>query len=181
MGEPAAEISAEELSARWPALMQDMKERRQAPAAAVFEEARVEGFGDGLLELAFPKELAIYAKLASDTRHVEALQESLQRNFGVKPRLESRVSDGSTGPEEDAAEHPRSNVTAPPENAPPPESGTKSPDRTVEPPIETGDPGDPEDPGPAENGGADDTIGSEQEALALAREWFGSSNENGGS
>jgi hypothetical protein len=33
----------------------------------------------------------------------------------------------------------------------------------------------------AEAGGDDDTIRSEQEAFALMRERFGSSNENGGS
>ena len=77
--------------------MQDMKERRQAPAAAVFEEARVESFGDGILELAFPKDLAIYAKLASDDRHTEALQDAMERNLGVKPRLECRVGDSEPG------------------------------------------------------------------------------------
>ena len=33
-GEPDGAVSAETLAARWPALMQDMKDRRQAPAAA---------------------------------------------------------------------------------------------------------------------------------------------------
>ena len=42
-------------------------------------------------------------------------------------------------------------------------------------------PQSPENGGRAGAAGDDDTIGSEQEAFALAREWFGSSNENGGS
>ena len=190
-GEPEEAVSAGVLAARWPALMQDMKDRRLAPAAAVFEEARVESLSDGLLELVFPKDLAIYVKLASDTRHTEALQEALQRNFGIKPRLESRAGDGETDAEE--------RVATPRDEAPPdePERSVQSREAVVqeenltpEPemknagPVVESSPGtrEPiEEPGAVEASGADDTIGSEQEAFALAREWFGSSNENGGS
>ncbi|HZY64908.1 MAG TPA: DNA polymerase III subunit gamma/tau [Rubrobacteraceae bacterium] len=188
-GKPVGAVSAESLAARWPALIQDMKDRRQAPAAAVFEEARVEDFSDGVLEIAFPKELAIYAKLASDPRHTEALQEALERNLGIKPRLESRVGDGQAGAEEkpaplnaepfeepeQASQSAKSSDMQGAPSQPEPEKGKGS---AAEPP-ETSEL--PEDRGTTETGGGDDTIRSEQEAFALAREWFGSSNKNGGS
>ncbi len=191
VGKSEEVISVGTLVARWPALMQDMKDRRQAPAAAVFEEAQVESFGDGFLELVFPKDLAIYAKLASDARHTEALQEALERNLGVKPRLESRVGDGEAGVKETPPPPKAEENQAEPEQSmqsreavvqkdiPMPEPETKKVKPAAEPTPEAYEP--PEDGGADEAGGADDTIGSEQEAFALAREWFGTSNENGGS
>ncbi|MGB3632609.1 MAG: DNA polymerase III subunit gamma/tau [Rubrobacteraceae bacterium] len=190
-GEPDEAVGVGTLVARWPALMQDMKDRRQAPAAAVFEEARVESFSDGLLELVFPKDLAIYAKLASDARHTGAIQEALGRSFGVKPRLECRVGDGEAGAAErpvlleDEAPHDEPEQSMPGreavvlEDTPAPEPEMKNSEPAVEPSQEVHEV--PEDPEAGEAGGANDTIGSEQEAFALAREWFGTSNKNGGS
>jgi hypothetical protein len=172
--------------------MQDMKDLRQAPAAAVFEEARVESFGDGILELSFPKELAIYAKLASDTRHTESLQDALERNFGIKPRLESRVGEGDAGsnketlpppeaaaPAEEPVREESGNVPGTQEASSVLETRVQEAGPEVEPAPEVPQP--PEDGGTTEAGGGDDTIGSEQEAFALAREWFGTSDKNGGS
>ena len=191
---PESSISTGTLSARWPALIQDMKDRRQAPAAAVFEEARVEGFDGGVLELAFPKDLAIYAKLASDTRHVEALQEALDRNFGVKPRLESRV--GEPGNKQEMPPPPTPETPGVPFEEPEPEPPNEETSDEQEPePVPEAPAGEavseeeavPDGARPsgnggmAEAGGGDDTIRSEQEAFALAREWFESPNENGGS
>jgi DNA polymerase-3 subunit gamma/tau len=85
-----------DLGAQWGALMQDLRDRRQAPAAAVYEEARVEGFDGTVLELAFPDELAIYVKLARDDRHADPLREAIARRFGVSPRIECRVADGTS-------------------------------------------------------------------------------------
>jgi DNA polymerase III subunit gamma/tau len=82
-----------DLAAQWGALMQDLRDRRQAPAAAVYEEARVEGFDGAVLELTFPDELSIYATLARDARHADPLREAIQRRFGVSPRVECRVAD----------------------------------------------------------------------------------------
>ncbi|CAN5585007.1 hypothetical protein BH24ACT22_BH24ACT22_15790 [soil metagenome] len=178
--ETSGEVGMDRISARWPSLIQDMKDRRQATAAAVFEEARVESFSDGLLELAFPKDLAIYAKLASDARHTEALQDALERTLGVKPRLECRVGDGESGageaPSPPRDEAPQEDIE---EAAPPPEPEIKNESLSVEPTPEASEPTVESETGEA--GGADDTIGSEQEAFALAREWFGTSNKNGGS
>jgi len=50
-----------------------------------------------VLELAFPAELAIYARLARDNRHADPLREALGRRFGVNPRIECRVADGISG------------------------------------------------------------------------------------
>jgi DNA polymerase-3 subunit gamma/tau len=81
-----------DLAAHWDVLMQDLRDRRQAPAAAVYEEARVEGFDGSVLELAFPDELSIYVRLAQDARHVDPLREVIARRFGVNPRIECRVA-----------------------------------------------------------------------------------------
>jgi DNA polymerase III subunit gamma/tau len=97
--ESEAEGEAEErpdLAAQWDVLMQDLRDRRQAPAAAVYEEARVEGFDGSVLELAFPDELSIYVRLARDARHVDPLREAIARRFGVNPRIECRVADGGS-------------------------------------------------------------------------------------
>ena len=83
--ESEAESEADErpdLAAQWNVLMQDLRDRRQAPAAAVYEEARVEGFDGSVLELAFPDELSIYVKLAQDSRHADPLREAIARRFG---------------------------------------------------------------------------------------------------
>jgi DNA polymerase III subunit gamma/tau len=101
-----------DLGAQWGALMQDLRDQRQAPAAAVYEEARVEGFDGAVLELAFPDELAIYVKLARDARHADPLREAIARRFGVSPRIECRVSDGASA-DTAPARHDSSRHTAP--------------------------------------------------------------------
>jgi DNA polymerase III subunit gamma/tau len=95
--EPEEANDLPDLAAHWDAVMQDLRDRRQAPAAAVYEEARVQGFDGEVLELAFPEELEIYARLARDDRHADPLREALGRRFGVNPRIESRVADGIPG------------------------------------------------------------------------------------
>jgi DNA polymerase-3 subunit gamma/tau len=170
-----------ELAAQWSALMQDLRDRRQAPAAAVYEEARVEGFDGSVLELSFPDELSIYVQLARDARHADPLREAVARRFGVSPRIESRVADGVS---HDTSREPQR--------------------QTVEPVIPTDDPsGDPEAPaaneGPAgttnapevtgagDRGGVsgptegDDTIRDQREVFELARERFGARDPDGAS
>ena len=95
--EPEEVNELPDLAAHWDAVMQDLRDRRQAPAAAVYEEARVQGFDGEVLELTFPEELAIYARLARDDRHADPLREALGRQFGVNPRIECRVADGISG------------------------------------------------------------------------------------
>lgn len=74
------------IPSQWSQMIQYMKDNRKAPAAAVYEEARIKAFNDNLLELVFPKELAIYTKLASDERHVAALQDAMESVYGVRPK-----------------------------------------------------------------------------------------------
>jgi len=155
-----------DLAAQWEAVMQDLRDRRQAPAAAVYEEARVEGFDGEVLELAYPEELAIYARLARDDRHADPLRESLGRRFGVNPRIECRVADGagSTPPEERARPEER------PVDVPEAHDGGRS-EEAGEP--ESGGAGaedHPRAPGEAE---ADDIIRDQREVLEMARERFG--------
>jgi DNA polymerase-3 subunit gamma/tau len=183
-------VSSREISAAWGSIMQGMKDQRQAPAAAVYEEALVEGFDGKVLHLTFPEDLAIYAKLAADDRHINALQSALERRFGVKPRLECKVGGASTAFGDGRAPVQEEPVQRPVQREPATGSGMVSP-----PDPESPEPGPPEvenenveervdEPTRGqvsrEAGGGDGTIGSVQEVFAIARERFGSSNDNGG-
>ena len=193
-------ISVRELSSAWDGIMQDMRNQRQVPAAAVYEEARVENFDGKLLQLAFPEEMATYAKLAADDRHANALQAALERRFGVKPRLECRVGEASTVPENGGSAPVVGPERGPVQREPAVESGMVSdpdPDPPEPGPPDT-DPPEPEflEPGSEDRlegeggfaGGGrelganedDGTIGSVQEVFAIARERFGPANDNGG-
>ncbi len=101
-GESAAEEEGDEqvpdLAGNWGALLRDLRGRRQAPAAAVYEEARIEGFDGRTLLLSFPEELGIYAKLARDARHADPLLDAIEDRFGVRPRLEARAGGGAHSP-----------------------------------------------------------------------------------
>ncbi len=74
----------------WGSVVRELKASRPA-IAAVYEEAQMQGFGDGVLRLVFPKGLAIYAKLAGDSRRIASLQEILEERLGSRPRLEFGV------------------------------------------------------------------------------------------
>ncbi len=180
-------VSARNLTAAWGEIMQIMKNERQVPAAAVYEEALVEQFDGKILQLAFPEDLAIYAKLASDERHVNALQSALDSKFGVKPRLECRVGEGTAVASADkpmqrgpAVEAGMSNEPEPDPPEPDPTAfESPNPDPTEAGFSEAGIEND-EEQGRPEAGGGDGTIGSVQEVLAIARDRFGSSKDNGG-
>ena len=200
-GEKEGTVSVRKIVAAWDGIMQDMKDQRQVPAAAVYEEASVESFDGRLLQLAFPEEMATYAKLAADDRHVNALQAALESRFGVKPRLECRVSD-EVGDEVGARSNGSPELAPagePVQREPAIESEMVPPDleppdlEPPEPEPQGFDPPEPENEAPEpwemdatdsgrmpEAGGDDGTIGSVQEVFAIAREKFGSSNDNGG-
>jgi DNA polymerase-3 subunit gamma/tau len=166
-----------ELAAQWDVLMQDLRDEHQAPAAAVYEEAHVEAFDGAVLELAYPYELSIYVRLAQDARHADPLREAIARRFGVNPRIECRVADGADTrpPEEEASEQV---VSASP---PADESGVPSGGNTSDGPAENhGGSGAEAQRGASGTAEGDDTIGSENEAIQMAREWFGSRDPNGG-
>jgi DNA polymerase III subunit gamma/tau len=161
------------LASRWGALMQDLRDRRQAPAAAVYEEARVEGFDGSVLELAFPDELSIYVKLAQDARHADPLREAIARRFGVNPRIECRIADGG------------SSDTPPPEEKPLPRAAKQEARSSAHGSAGTtqeldgiGAEAQGRISGEAEDG---DMIRDQREVFEMARERFGPRGPNGGS
>jgi DNA polymerase-3 subunit gamma/tau len=178
-----------DLAAHWDAVMQDLRDRRQAPAAAVYEEARVEGFDGEVLELAFPEELSIYARLARDDRHADPLRETLGRRFGVNPRIECRVADGISGAADATPlEQPRRAAPVVEPEGPPldaPEArngGTSERLRESEAAAASVGTGGAEDlgraPGEAEG---DDIIRDQREVFEMARERLGLFDQDKGS
>ncbi len=161
-----------DLASQWVALMQDLRDRHQAPAAAVYEEARVVGFDGSVLELAFPDDLSIYVRLAQDARHADPLREAIARRFGANPRIECRIADGGLG------------NTSPPEDKPLRQAAEQE--------VRYGDHGSAGttkelDGISAEaqgrvSGGAegDDIIRDQREVFDMARERFGPRDPNGG-
>jgi DNA polymerase-3 subunit gamma/tau len=168
-----------QLSAQWGALMQDLRDQRQAPAAAVYEEARVERFDGALLELSFPDELSIYVKLARDARHADPLREAIARHFGVSPRIECRVADGASevAPpvREESSQH-----TAPPGERREDAQDVGSESRREEP--RAVDESSVEEARGRVSGeaGGDDLIRDQREVFEMARERFGLRDPNGG-
>jgi DNA polymerase-3 subunit gamma/tau len=165
-----------DLAAQWDVLMQDLRERRQAPAAAVYEEARVEGFDGAVLELAFPDELAIYVRLAQDARHADPLREAIAHRFGVNPRIECRVADGRS-----VGDEPSRRAVEPAG----PQEGTENVGEDIQ-PKEARAVDKPDEIG-AENRGqasgkskGNDIIRHQREVFEMARERFGSRDPNGG-
>jgi hypothetical protein len=167
-----------DLAAQWGALMQDLRERRQAPAAAVYEEARVEGFDGAVLELAFPDELSIYVKLAQDARHADPLREAIAHRFGVNPRIECRVADGgSVGTAQDEPSR-RADPTVEPAGAKNVGEDTQSKEAGA---VNESDEISAESRGQASGKtGSNDIIRDQREVLEMARERFGSRDPNGG-
>ena len=170
----------------WGSVIQELKARRPA-IAAVYEEAVVENFDDGILRLAFPEELAIYVKLAGESKRMEPLQEILEERLGVRPHLDLRVAgaDGDVSPArlqsqellettpdtvlEGESDTPRAGIS----EGVAPGQGTEV-ETVEEPPGAT-----------AERVGSDDVIQDSLEVFTMARERFGAggsdSNRSGGS
>jgi DNA polymerase-3 subunit gamma/tau len=170
-----------DLAAQWGTLMQDLRDRHQAPAAAVYEEARVEGFDGGVLELAYPHELSIYVRLAQDARHADPLREAIARRFGVNPRIECRIADGASddvdiSPLEKEAPQQAAGRVVPesqPASAPEARSGDHGSAKTSDNPGAEGHVS-----GAAES---DDIIRDQHEVFEMARERYGARDPNGGS
>ena len=183
--EPQTEDKTEErpdLAAQWDALMQDLRDQHQAPAAAVYEEARVEGFDGAVLELAFPDELSIYVKLAQDARHSDPLREAIARRLGVNPRIECRVADGAPD-DADTSSRKEEPLRQAADRVAPESSPTNDPE------VRSGDHGSAgttNDPGAEAQGRVsgeaegDDIIRNQREVFEMAREHFGSRDPSGG-
>ena len=166
--EPEQETEAPGLDLDWGAVMRRLKERSPA-IAAVYEEARVEGFEDGVLRLAFPGELAIYTKLAADPKRLKPLQGILEEHLGKSPRLEFRVS-GSGEPNATNIAPTRELVRESPPTSTTPEPSRKEESGTVKAAPEPD--GEPVDRGATGASGDEDVIRDQREVFALALEEF---------
>ncbi|WP_273843505.1 DNA polymerase III subunit gamma/tau [Rubrobacter calidifluminis] len=152
LGDTSDDLGAKIASA-WPGMVQELKAKRKALAAAVYENARVERFDGEVLELSFPERF--FVGEATKKKNLEPLLEAIEGRFGRRPRLEARVG-GKRGDDE----------------VPPPAGGA---------PEEPESPA-PRSVGEASEGaGGDGRIRSEQEVFELAREYFGRQDHDGGS
>ena len=97
-GEPAPEEAGPEeagrggvdLAGQWAGIIGELKRRKQALTAAVYGEARVEGFDGKVLTLGFPEDQDFYVGMARDRKHADVLGEVLEERIGSRPRLEVR-------------------------------------------------------------------------------------------
>jgi DNA polymerase-3 subunit gamma/tau len=161
----------------WGAVLQDLLERKQRASETIFKEAIVSSFDGESLELLFPEEQEHLLDLARDSRYLEPLQTVLKERLGVRLRLEVKVADGTPTPAPSSGETQR--------EAPLDISEQRS-DLAAEPEIREeevprGDTNGPGAEGRGHTSGGterDDTIGSEDEVVKMARERFG---QDGGS
>ncbi|MDQ3921770.1 MAG: DNA polymerase III subunit gamma/tau [Actinomycetota bacterium] len=182
-GGTGGDVGASGFTLDWGSIVRELEARRPA-IAAVYSEAVVEGFDDGVLRLAFPEELAIYVRLAGEPKRMNPLQEILEERLGVRPRLEFRVA----GEDGVATRAPTGGVPPtlpqPPWDIPEAISEAEAQRREAAVPGSVSEPKTGSTGG--EVGGADDTIRDPQEVFAMARERLGSGGglgkkQNGGS
>jgi DNA polymerase III subunit gamma/tau len=158
--------SGVDLASEWVGIMDELKRRRQALTAAVYGEARVEGFDGHVLRLVYPEEQSFHVGMARERAHTEKLCSILEERLGSRPRLEVRAAGGESAAP--VTEEPPSAPTRPP--APEPRTERQ------ESPPETGSPNGaagseaqyrgPEPQATAEDG----VIQNEREVFELARE-----------
>ena len=167
-----------DLAAQWGSIMAELKRRRQALTAAVYGEARVEGFDGKVLRLVYPEEQGFHVEMAKDRGHLDKLGSVLEEHLGSRPHLEVRAAneDASGGGTTTARQEQ-------PQGSDPPEEVEPQPVRGEETPPETGTPngtvsGD-SSPMP-EAAGGDDIIRDQREVFEMARE-FGLFDQNKGS
>ncbi len=156
-----------DLASGWQGIMGELKRRRQALTAAVYGEARVEGFDGKVLRLVYPEEQSFHVGMAKEQAHIEKLGAVLEERLGSKPRLEVRAAGGeapATTPEEP---HP----AAPIERRPPqPQQASE------EGQPEMGNPNGAggalaEDGGPEQGEMGEDVIRTQSEVFDMAREF----------
>ena len=155
-----------DLSSEWVGIMDELKRRRQALTAAVYGEAKVEGFDGHVLRLVYPEEQSFHVGMARERAHTEKLCSVLEERLGSRPRLEVRAAGGeSVAP-----------VTEEPPHAPMEPPAPEQPSDLEEPPAETETPNVPStsdaqnhDPGPQATA-EDGVIQNEREVFEIARE-----------
>jgi len=177
----------------WGLVMAELKGRRKALTAAVYQEARVGAFDGETLTLVYPEEQAFHVGMARDGKHTDELGKVLEERLGKRPRLEFLVGDGDAALDAE----PRGDG---PRGGPPPLQGSSRPQTPPESRGSGAEPGaqgsgaaplrgrgdlegialarDPVGDASGERaarpqGVADDRIRAEREVFALARERFG--------
>jgi DNA polymerase-3 subunit gamma/tau len=168
------EESGIDLATEWVGIMDELKRRRQALTAAVYGEARVEGFDGQVLRLVYPEEQSFHVGMARDRTHTDKLLSVLEERLGSRPHLEVRAAGGESATpvvEESAApivEEPPPPAVEPPAPEPTPDLG--------EPPPEMGGPNGVSGPEAQDRGSApratteDGVIQNELEVFEIARE-----------
>ena len=163
-----------DLASEWVGIMDELKRRRQALTAAVYGEARVEGFDGQVLRLVYPEEQSFHVGMARDRTHTDKLLSVLEERLGSRPHLEVTAAGGESGTpvtEEQpppVTEEPPPPVMEPPAPEPAPDLG--------EHPPEMGRPNgvsgsEAQNRGPAPRSTADDgVIQNELEVFEIARE-----------
>jgi DNA polymerase-3 subunit gamma/tau len=149
-----------DVASQWVGIMGELKRRRQALTAAVYGEARVEGFDGHVLRLVYPEEQSFHVGMARERAHTEKLCSVLEERLGSRPRLEVRAAGGELAApvveEPPPAPEPRSDLEeAPPETGSP--NGSSTPDA--------------QNHGPGPQAKAEDgVIQNEREVFEIARE-----------
>ena len=162
----SAQMTIGALSSRWRQLMEDLKRNRQALTATVFQEGRPVGFEDNVLEIEFPKESDFHAREARKSRHADALAAVIEEHFGVRPRLECHIANGSLEAPSEAAERgPALGMGADGDEPARRATGGEASRGAADDSQAASSPGT--DPDAA---GLDDKIGSEDEVFEMARE-----------
>lgn len=197
-----------DLASRWGEVIGELKRRRQALTAAVYGEARVEGFDGEVLGLVFPEEQGFFLEMAKDRKHVDELNKVLEDRVGARPRLEVRASGEPRKEMPPEAPRPARTAESPvespreesaPEDVPPPRdydgeitsegpgaengSGARA-DGRADGPRGLADPAaSPEvsSEGPAGGRAGDGIIRDQREVLEMARERFDLFGQDGGS
>ncbi len=164
-----------DIGSEWSRIVSELKRRKQALTAAVYGEARVEGFDGHTLRLIFPEEQSFHVNMAKDRKHADELCKVLEKRLGHRPHLEVRAESEPRS----ASVPPPAPVEKPVEEEPPedePSPFVEEPPEDESPPLE-------EEPTPVEeardessNGGAevdkgDDIIRDEREVFEMAREF----------
>jgi DNA polymerase-3 subunit gamma/tau len=158
--EPAVDLASE-----WQGIMGELKRRRQALTAAVYGEARVEGFDGEVLRLVYPEEQGFHVGMARDKGHIEKLTAVLEEHLGTVPRLEIRASVGEATSATTAEESP---PPASPIEQPAPEPAVE--DSTTESRSPNGSGGTAASNSGPGAAGNDDLIRNQREVFEIARE-----------
>jgi len=159
------EEPAIDLASQWQGIMAELKRRRQALTAAVYGEARVEGFDGEVLRLVYPEEQSFHVGMARDKGHIEKLTAVLEERLGTVPRLEIRASEGEATSTATAEEPPP--PTGPIEQPAPEPATEENPPETSSSNGSGGTVARNSGPGAAGN---DDLIRNQREVFEIARE-----------